>query len=251
MAEHTDTTQTQKMYKQVAVLHKDQHRDLYLDRSQGFDFAREVSAVILTVGEFRRAAVEYPIVFTDPSESQPSIPMALLGLKNDQNLFLDAEAAWDALYVPAYIRRYPFVLVNSSGPDAEAVTFTLGIDDSFVGVNREQRGERLFQEDGEQTPFLQEQVKFVQKFQQDHDRSRGFCQELQQLDLFEPMRLNVDIPDRKPLVLSGFSGIKRERLKELQPDALATLMKSGALELIYAHLLSLNNVHKMIQRFTA
>ena len=65
------------------------------------------------------------------------------------------------------------------------------------------------------------------------------------------MRLNVDIPDRKPLVLSGFSGIKRERLKELEPDALATLMKSGALELIYAHLLSLNNVHKMIQRLTA
>jgi len=94
------------LYRSPVVLRFEQHRDLCVKPAGDYSFARDVNAVPISVGEFMPAIRNYPIVFAEGSLT----PVAILGLKQGENRFLTAGGAWrrDA-YIPAYLRRYPFI----------------------------------------------------------------------------------------------------------------------------------------------
>src|SRR3954470_10052689 len=141
------------IYETAVPVSASRHRDCSLAPAPDYAFSSAVNAVPLMAVEFLRAAVEDAIVFTRAGEN--FMPAVVLGVRGNQNLYLAADKSWHADYIPAFIRRYPFVFSNS----ADGKTLTLCIDESHPGVNREGRGERLFDDDGKPTPYVERVLK--------------------------------------------------------------------------------------------
>jgi hypothetical protein len=237
---------TQLLFYDTAVpVNSQRHRDLSLRGGADFGFARRANSVPLTAVEVRPAAAEYVVVFTSAGESV--MPAAVLGVEPALNLFVKDDGTWDAAYVPAFVRRYPFVFADN--PDA--TTLTLCIDESFGGCNREGRGERLFDSAGERTGYLETVLSFVKDYQIQLQRTQLFCKRLNGLGLLEPMQARFALPGGAQRSLTGFMAVSRTKLKALDRDTLGDLAASDELELIYLHLHSLQHFNRLVRRVGA
>lgn len=222
-------------YKTVSPLSAERHGDCFVEIGENYEFSHHVNSVPLMAVEFAPAAAEYAIVFAGTESSL--IPAVILGIRNNENLFLNAENIWQAKYVPAFVRRYPFVFSNS--PDGQRLT--LCIDEAFAGFNREGRGQRLFNDDGKPTDYVDNVLKFLQDFQAQFVRTQAFCNKVRELKLLEPVQAQVELTSGERLSLSGFMAVNRQRLKAVPGDKLAELAQSDELELLYLHLQSMRN----------
>ena len=231
-------------YERAVPVSASRHGDVSIDASAGYAFTSHVAAVPIMALEFILAASEYAIVFAPIG--QELVPAVVLGMRNDQNLYLGANGKWNAKYVPAFIRRYPFIF--SSGADNN--TLMLCIDDSYAGVNREGKGQRLFDAQLKPTEFTQRVLKFQQEFQSHFQRTRMFCKRLKELGVFEAMTVRVPgAGEGKPL-LGGFSAVSRKKLRDLPDDKLLAMAKSDELELLHLHMYSLRNFAGMKDRLS-
>lgn len=232
-------------YKQLVSLNEKVHGDLYIESADGFQYADNTNSVYIAAVEFARAAREYPIVFARDAD-QLIFPVVLLGLKQNQNLFLDKKGKWLAEYIPAYVRRYPFILARSGGDQDE---FTVCIDESFPGFNTAKKGKPLFDEKGDHQTVLQQVVDFLRDYQNQIRLTNLFCEAVNELDILEPMQANIKLNSGKKHITGSFLGINRDKLKALKPAACARLVRSEHMELIYAHLASLGNLGALINKF--
>lgn len=230
------------IYQRAVPVSPQRHGDLYVKTGESFAFAAGVNAVPLLAAEIPHAAAEYPVVFTE--SNGVVMPALILGVRNNQNLFLTEAGKWDARYVPAFIRQYPFVVAAQENSDA----MTLCIDEEFGGCNREGRGERLFDADGERTQYLENVVNFVRDYQVQFQRTKQFCEQLNSNELLEPMRAQFKSPDGQELNLTGFLSINRQKLRALRGNTLEAMAKTDALELAYVQLQTMRNFTAMVQR---
>ncbi len=226
-------------YEQVTPVSSQRHAGAAVKTGTDYGFARDVNSVPVTAVEFSRVAPEYAIVFVGDEDAV--MPMAVLGVLQDHNHYVDETGKWNAGYVPAFVRRYPFVF--SSGDDG--TTFTLCIDETFSGYNEEGRGERLFDADGERTQYLTSVLGFQQGYQAHFNATRAFCRKLKELDLLESVQANFRTPEGKQHSLTGLLVISQEKLKALPDEKLAELVRGGELELVYLHLHSLRHITAM------
>lgn len=234
------------IYQEPLVLNRDRHRDLRVrPGSGGYDFARELNSVPLTTVEFAQAARDYPIVFSDGIDA--GMPAVLLGLSRDNNLFVEPDGQWlPQHYVPAFLRRYPFVVAGSDTAQAE---MTVCIDQPFVTT--EQNGLRLFEESGEHAPALVRAISFLSEYQQEVQRTQAFMQQLREHKLLMAKTVRVEMPGSEPQTLNGFSVVDETRLQKLGGKTLEKLSRTGALGLLYVHLMSLVNVQRLSTRLDA
>lgn len=181
-------SQSIAFYANAVPLSRERHRDVHVAQGEGYAFARSINAVPLTLVEFPQAALEYPIVIA--GEGETLAPFAVLGIEDRQNLFIDERGGWDGRYIPAFVRRYPFVFARSE----DGRNFTVCIDEAFVGVNREGKGEALFDAEGERTPYLEKVLAFLGEYQRQHVRSHQLCVRLEALELLEPMQARLSMP---------------------------------------------------------
>ncbi len=223
------------IYGKVVPVNKKMHADLSVKAGDDFEFARTVNSVPLMAVEFQSAATVYPIVFA--GDGDKVVPVVVLGARAQENAFLSREGKMDADYIPAFLRRYPFVFSSSD----DGKNFTLCIDEGYSGCNKEGRGERLFDADGEQTQYLKSIVDFLQHYQAHHARTEDFCKKLIELNLLETMGAQITPVGGQQITLSGFKTINRERLKALSGEQLRELAQADLLELIYIHLQSIRN----------
>lgn len=236
-AQEVRLTKQLLIYERVVPLSSETHRDVSVKMSGSFDFARDLNSVPLLAAEFAAAVSDHPIVFAGQGEA--IFPAVLLGLQDGVNLSVDAAGNWTGGYTPAFLRRYPFVFSQNEG------NFTLCVDEAFTGLNRNGRGERLFDADGNRTQFLQTMLSFVSQFQAQFERTRLFCQRLVALNLLEPAQARYNLPDGRSGTLSGFMTINRERLKAISEDAMKEMFATDELELCFIHLHSLQNVSRL------
>ncbi|AFY47168.1 SapC [Nostoc sp. PCC 7524] len=232
------------IYKHVVSISKEQHRDWSLKMDNKYFFTEQVNSFPLLSAEFAQSASIYPIVFVGTEETL--MPAAIVGLQEQKNLFINEAGEWQADYIPAFIRRYPFVF--SSGDDGK--TFTLCIDEKFSGWNQTGSGERLFDSDGNQTQYLNNVINFLQIYQAQFRVTEAFCQQIKELDLLEPMQAQFTTNEGKKSSLSGFWGISRDKLNKLSQEQVFGLMQTGWLELIYLHLHSLNLFSQLAKKGT-
>ena len=230
------------IYERAAQLSSEKHKDWSVKTGADYAFAKQVNSVPLVAVEFPHAAAEYSIVFA--GEGDAMMPIVILGMREDENLYLNEANVWNAKYIPAFIRRYPFVF--SSNEDKS--TFTLCIDEEFAGCNQENRGERLFDADGARTQYLENVLRFVNDYQGQFQRTQLFCKKLQELDLLEPMQAQFTLSGGEQLRLAGFMAVNREKLKNLPEEKIAELFKTDELELVYLHLQSMTNFSAMAER---
>ena len=233
-------------YKKIVPLNKEQHKSLYIEPSESFAFSRDTNSIYIAAVEFPRVVAEYPIVFGKDNEGTV-FPVVLLGLKTNQNLYVDDEGKWEANYIPAYARRYPFILAH---PDQSNNQFTVCIDEGYPGFNTAKEGQSLFDDKGKESPMLKQAVDFLRDYQTQVVLTTVFCKTLMTLDLLEPMQANIKMQSGENYSIGGFFCVNRGKLKELPPEKLADLVKSDQMELIYAHLLSLNNVSRLMEKIS-
>jgi hypothetical protein len=223
------------IYETAVPLNAQRHGKLSLAARDDYAFSAGVSAAPLMAVEFVRAAAEYAIVFTAAGDDV--LPATVLGVKGEQNLYLTADSQWKASYVPAFMRRYPFVFSTSE----DQKSLTLCIDESHPGVNSEGKGQRLFGDDGKPTDYTQNVLKFLQEYQLQFERTKIFGQHLKELDLLVQMQANVTTPQGETVAIGSFLAVSREKLRALDGEALAKLAKTDELELLYLHLYSMRN----------
>jgi hypothetical protein len=233
------------LYERAVPITRQRHGDLSVRAGRDFHYARAVNSVPLMEAEFPSATAEFPVVFATTGDE--IVPVVLLGLRDSENLMVGLEGQWLGRYVPAFLRRYPFVFSTADS----GRSFTLCIDESFSGLNAEGRGERLFDADGEPTQYTKSVLNFLQAYQAQFQRTQAFCRRLRELDLFEPMQAQFTIKDGQRLTMTGFSTIARDRLKALPGETLADLARTEILEQIYQHLGSLRHFNAMIERMPA
>jgi hypothetical protein len=232
-------------YEEATPVSEERHQKWAVETGTDFAFARRTNSVPLMAVEFPSAAQDYAIVFAGTAETM-ILPAAILGIEDKQNLYITDDGGWKGAYIPAFVRRYPFVFATND----EGKTFTLCIDEGFAGCNQEDRGQRLFQDDGGRTDYLEGVLKFLQEYQVQHQRTHIFTQRLRDLDLLEPMQANVALTSGEKFSLAGFQVVSREKLKKLSGEQAAELLRSDELELIYTHLQSLRNFSAMADRLT-
>ena len=233
-------------YGKPVVLNKETHKNLKVKPAAGdFSFARKTNSVILAGVEFAEAAKEYPIVFAATANDK-IVPVALLGLRNEENLYVDEDGKWDAKYIPAFVRRYPFVLAEGNKPSELAVC----IDEDYAGF-QEDEGESLFNEDGTNSPMLDKALKFLGEYQQQYSLTEKFIEALKELDLFQTLNARIDLTDGRKFALSNFMVIDEKKLLGLKQKDAFNLFKEGKLAWVYAHLISLSNMSRMLNRIPA
>jgi len=229
-------------YENPIQLNKDLHLNTRITQIGNFEFARPTNSIPIAAVEFVDAVREYPIAFTGQIGGA-LFPIALLGVRKNENLFVTATAEWDGNYIPAFVRRYPFVLAEKLDAD----DFNVYIDEAYAGFGKKD-GVRLFSDDGEPSALLSQAMDFLSSYQGEIIRTRTFVERLQELDLLVPRVLQVERKDATPFVLEGFSVVDEARLTALDDTQLLDLARSGYLIWIYAHLMSLGNVSRLSVR---
>lgn len=229
-------------YSAVSPLSSVQHHDCCVETGTDYAFSRSVSSVPLSTLEFPQAASEYVIVFVAGADAVT--PAAVLGIRENENLYLDAHNAWQAAYIPAYLRRYPFIFSSVD----KGKTIMLCIDDAFQGLNRRGNGQPLFEAQRKPTAFLENVLKSLRDDHVNDQRTRVFCNTLQALGILDPIHVNTTLAAGEDVRLSGIMAVNRERLRRLPGSVLARLVRTDELELIYLHLLSMRNFEALRSR---
>jgi hypothetical protein len=230
------------IYESVVPLAASRHSKGAVERGSGYGFSGKTNSVPLMAVEFPFAACEYPIVFAGTKEN--FTPAVILGVRESQNLYLSQDAKWEAKYIPAFVRRYPFVFTKSE----DDKRLVLCIDEAYSGFNQDGRGERLFGEDGKPTEYVQNILKFLQEYQAQFERTQAFCARVREFDLLESIQAQVEMRSGEKSSLTGFMAVNRTRLKALGGEKLSQLANTDELELIYLHLQSMRNFQSLPDR---
>lgn len=233
------------LYSNPEPLNVELHGKLGLTSvEQPFNFARSAHAVPLAVTEFGPASLSYPIIFTG-SDFQP---LAVMSIRQNENLFITDNGFFEFdVYVPAYIRRFPFVLAN----DEINQRLVVCIERDAEAVR--EGGEVPLFENGEPSAFTQQAIEFCTNFEAERQRTVSFVEVLRGLDLLELKDAmftpqNPDGTTGEPVKLADYYGVSETRLNALSPDKLAELRDTGALQQIYVHLNSLLNWDKLVSK---
>ncbi len=230
------------IYDDIIPLTRQDHGHLSLQKVETFEFARQTNAVPLVAAEFPQAAVDYAIVFTDTAEG--IVPAVILGIRNNENLFVDEDGKWNATYIPAFVRRYPFAFAT----DDKGENFTVMIDRSYSGFNAGGKGERLFDVDNNNTPFLENTLAFLRDYQGLFARTKTFGDRLKELGVLDPVEANMPLPSDPQRKLTGFKIVNRDRIKTIPTKVMAQMLREDELELIYLHLFSLRNIGRLQEK---
>lgn len=232
------------LYNDLQPLNRNNHANFKVKRAGGLDRIAKTHAIPVTVDEFPIAQRYYPIVF---SVGENPIPIALMGLHEGTNTFFNADGSLkDAnIYVPAYLRRFPFMLARLRDDSDE---LSLCFDPTADAVGEGDEGEPLF--DGDQPSDATRAVlEFCEQFEQAGQRTQAFMNELKELDLLMDGEVAIQ-PEgaQQPFVYRGFQMVDEEKFRALRGDELRKMNQSGLLPLIMAHMFSLSVIRDLFAR---
>lgn len=230
------------LYREVVPLTPERHRGLALRSDTGYGFAGRSHTLPITIDEFAAVQRDYPILFTTGERPAPA---ALLGLDPKANPYVDGNGRWkDGAYVPAYVRRYPFLLIRHS---RDSDNFVLCVDRTapHVAGSSATGANTLFDDKGA-TKLTEQIMQFCVGYEQGIERTRAFGDELQRLDLLVTPTIRLSKGGRS-VDLNGFRAVSEERLAKLDDATLARLARSGSLSAIHAHLFSMQTLGQLEQ----
>lgn len=230
-------------YKDLMPLNSADHGTWHARGTDKANWLVNQHAVPLTVEEFPMAQRHFPIVFS--SGQDVPVPLALMGMNEGVNVFLNDDGTVKSpVYIPAYARRYPFMLARLR-PDAEELSLCFDPTSELVGEFSE--GEALFN-GAEPSDACKATLDFCEKFEIAGQKTGQFVEELQKHGLLMDGELALGINDQAPFTYRGFQMVDENKLREIRGDVLRGWAQNGILPLIYAHLLSLELVRDVFAR---
>ncbi len=230
-------------YKDLLPLSSSAHANFKSRSSDKAPWLSNAHAIPVTVDEFVHAQRYYPIVF---SAGEEAVPLALMGLNEGMNVFVDEEGKLlSEAYVPAYVRRYPFMLAKLR-PDAEELSLCWDPTSDLVGPDAE--GTSLFH-DGKTSDTTNNILKFCEEFELSAQRTNAFVKELKEHNLLIDGEVSIQ-PDsaQQPFIYRGFQMVDEGRFRELRGDTLRKMNQNGMLPLVLAHIMSLTLVRDVFAK---
>ena len=236
------------LHKEPVALDTVLHRDMRLKNDlNAIPRLAPFTSFVVSVSEFGDTALSFPILFVrgapDALGRDSVTPVAVFGMKPGENLFTTPDGKWDAPYVPAILRAYPFTMARIEGSDRWAMVF----DNTWEGMSRTE-GVALFNDKGEATELLNNVHKFVQDLETDLERTRQFCAALLEMKLLKPMRFDATLANGEQLSVDGFMTLDEEAVNKLPDAQIAQIYRNGMLGLLNTHLMSLNNMRRLLDR---
>jgi hypothetical protein len=220
------------------------HRNLRVSRHTSPQIA-QVDAVSVIPREFQRLVAHYPIFFTKGAESGRFEPAVLLGFRKKENLFF-VEGRWDVAYVPLQMQRQPFSVVPHRGGGAQgAADIAIDLDSSQVQTGE---GERLFNDDGQPSRYLQGITSILSTLVGGAAEGHAFTGRLAELNLLEPVKINIEFVDHSEASLQGLYWIASAALQALPAAQLAELRDRGFLEWLYFQMASVSHMSSLVAR---
>ncbi|MEK6245601.1 MAG: SapC family protein [Pseudomonadota bacterium] len=232
-------------YKDIAPLGRNQKVRL-LAPGEVPAFARGLNSIPISYTEFALVAREYPIIFTTAGNSQSFTPVAVLGMSAGENLY-DNNGTWASnVYVPAYVRRFPFCMTKVTLDKVEQQNRLICVEKSHLD---DKDGEPMFDAKGQPLAKWKEIEVLLTEYEVDLERSREMCGILADYGLLEPFTMQAKFNQGgDPLHLTGMHRVVESKIEHLNASQLKNLVKKGILSRIYAHLLSLDNFGKLLDR---
>ncbi len=229
------------MYKDIVVVNSLIHKTSKIRPVTGFEFAKEMNSCVLLGQEFLEAAKCYPILFARSGDTVT--PVVLLGIQS--NSFIGDDGKWEAeTYIPAYIRRFPYILAEGVSPDG---SLTVCIDAGYL-ASEDEEGERLFTDEGARAPALDKAVEFLTLYQNQFEATKAFVSHIGGLDIFKAMDANITLADGKAFTLRNFLTIDEQAIYKLVDEEIVKLVRQGYMPWIYAHLYSVTNFGRILNR---
>jgi hypothetical protein len=230
-------------YKDLMPLNSRDHSSWHTKTTDKAGWLVGQHAIPLTAEEFPQAQRSYPIVF---SAGENSVPLALMGLNEGVNVFVDEEGMMiQAVYMPAYVRRYPYMLAKLT-PDTEELSLCFDPTCDLIGEFED--GYALF-ENGEASEGTKGLLEFCKQFEEAGQRTAGFVEELEKHGLLMDGEVAIQQQGlEQPFIYRGFRMVDQEKLREVRGDVLRTWNQNGILALIFAHLFSLELIRDVFGR---
>jgi hypothetical protein len=232
----------ENIYQKPVFINSVAHKSIKVAPVTNFGFAKSLNSVLTLGQEFLEAAKFFPVVFTKTA-SEEIIPVSILGLRNDENLFVDGKGNWrDGAYVPAFFRRYPFILANNVGQDG---SFAVCVDSGYEGYGKKS-GMALFDENGGQTAEFTRVIDFLRNYQTQFEVTKNLVRLLTEYNLFKDFSANITLPAGEKLGFAGLLMVDEEKIFGLEDDQILNLVRIGYMAWIYAHLYSLSNFRSLM-----
>lgn len=229
------------MFKNIIPLNKDRHAKTRIKEITDFGFVSQLHIAYVTLHEFARAAAIFPIVFLEDKTKDEFRPVVLMGLNPGENLFVSADGKWNASYVPAIIRRYPFALAPK--PDSTEYLVCLDEDSQLMS---ETEGNALFDEKGEPTQIIENVKRYLTELQQMDIITNQFCKFLAEHNMFTPLNIKVR-DDAEMKSIGGCYVINEQRMNTLSDELFLEIRAKQYLPAVYAHLVSLAQTERLVK----
>jgi SapC protein len=225
-------------YKRPFALQAQVHSEVSLKRGANYRFAAGTNSIPLTLQELFQAQRDYPIVFTN--EAVP-MPTAVVGLQDQTNLYVSPDGSWRrGAYIPAYVRRYPFLFSEQAGN----ANLTLCVDEGSDLI--EATTENPFFRDGKTTEITQKALEFCIAYQRQHEATRDFGRALAQVELLVARDATVKMPSGESIVVRGFKMIDEPKFNTISAETFQDWRSKDWIKPIFAHFLSLGAWDRLV-----
>jgi len=230
------------------LLNNVEHQDLKIITEKSANFGNDKMYSVVFPFEFKHVQADYPIFFHKETSINAFTALALFGFKENENLFLKA-GKWQASYIPLMIEREPFLIglqnQHIEGESIESPVIHIDLDNPRVN---KKEGVDVFLPHGGNSDYLSKVSATLKAIHDSKTSNELFYKTVTDLDLLEPLNLDIQLKDGTNNRLTGFYTINEEKLASLNGEQLETLNKSGLLMLIYMVIASHSNINAMIQR---
>jgi hypothetical protein len=233
------------LFAQPELVTKEKHGNVGISRPERpFAFAEKIRAVPLTVSEIPAASRHYPVIF---AQLDQPMPLAVLGLIDDQNVFVREDGEWEEnVYIPGYLRRYPFALASDKQSDPNNPRMAIIVDRAYEGIT--EGGEFPFFENGEPSAQMKQAMEYCQQYERDRMVTNQFAQRLKETGILSDQVAQFTPEGGEAKPFAQYIGVDEKKLQEMPDDKYLELRKSNMLPLIYAQLMSMANWRVVMDR---
>lgn len=242
------------LYKDITALNTELHADLKIKTEPDFKFTENINAAPLMLSEFMQASTCYPIIFVTEGAVVPSVA---LGIRNNENLFVDKQGKWSqSAYIPAYLRRYPFILARGEKEDLSDAVLCVDTQSSVVS---KKTGNFLI-ENNEPTDVARHALDFCMAYAQEGNSTEAFCKALHEHDeliikrqvvIYGALAKQLSASSQDNYTLGDFYVINDEKLKSLPDDVIVDWHRRGWLQAAYAQIASASRWDILVRRWLA
>lgn len=229
------------MYQNLEIVNKDNHKNQSVREIKDFSYAKNIMNAPITIAEFFEACKNYPIFFAK-DKNNDWFASVMLGYKENVNIFVNDEGNWDKLhYIPAFIRKYPFVFINQT--DKEELL--LAVEKDCLSEDKNDEIRKLFNDNNENTEFLNNVLTFLNQFHTDSISTKEFIKQLEEWELLEEKIATIITQEQEQFNINGLFIVNEEKLKHLSKKKKEEICNKNAIPLITTHLISLSNIQKL------